>query len=333
MITPTDFDFTIHHIRFTVEATTPIEMGTYKGSALRGAWTGYMRRAYCGAPPNVRTDPLHEAVCPVCYLTSRDTGAEGRRPFALQPPLSRQPRYAPGEPFTFGFTLFGHANMLFPYVLLAVREVGESYGIGRRLDGGRERGRYRLARVTNVDPHNGQEKLLFQEPATMVARPTLAVDAESIARRTQALATQAAANDGRLRLSMLTPLRVINDSHLMRTYAFPPFFQRLVERLYGLGEHFSAQPDRYDRAALRAQVQALLPLAQRVTVEEDRTQWWDVKGYSSRLKKPHYLGGLVGDVTLRSDSWPSLLPYLLWGQSVQLGKNIVKGGGWYQVNA
>jgi len=330
MITPTEFDFSVHHLRFTVEATTPIEMGAYKGSALRGAWTGYMRRAYCGAPPNVRTDPMHEAICPVCYLTSRSTGAESRRPFALQPPLSRQPRYEPGERFTFGFTLFGNAQTLFPYVLLAVREVGESQGIGRRLDGGSERGRYRLVQVTAVDPHSGQVQTLFQEPEMMVMQPTLRVDAEGITRRAQQLATQAAANDGRLQLKLLTPLRVIHENRLMHTYAFVPFFQRLVERLYGLGEHYSADPSRYDRPALRAEVARLLPLAASVTVVEDQTRWWDVKGYSSRLNKPHYLGGLVGDVTLASDEWTTLLPYLLWGQSIQLGKNVVKGGGWYQ---
>ena len=179
------FDFTIHHIRFTVEAATPIEMGEFKGSALRGAWTGYMRHAYCGAPPNVRTDPMHEAICPVCYLTSRDTGSESRRPFALQPPLSRQPRYEPGERFGFGFTLFGNAHALFPYMMLAVREVGESHGIGRRLDagGGRggERGRYRLLQVSAHDPHGALAEILYQEPETMVAQPTLAVTGESIA--------------------------------------------------------------------------------------------------------------------------------------------------------
>lgn len=324
------FDFTIHHIRFTVKATTAIAIGAFKGSALRGAWTGYMRRAYCGAPPGARSDPMHEAICPVCYLTSRDTGAESRRPFALQPPLSRQPVYAPGEQFTFGFSLFGNAQTLLPYVLLAVREVGESHGLGARMDGAR--GRYRLQRVTACDPNSAREETLFASPAATVSRPTLAVSDAGIMQRTDALAAMASASGGRLRLALHTPLRLIQAGALMRSFAFTPFLQRLVERLYGLGEHYGMDPDRYTREALRAEMDRLLPLADRVTIDRDGTEWWDVKGYSSRLKKPQYLGGLVGSVTLATDDWTTLLPYLLWGQSVQLGKNVVKGGGWYSIS-
>lgn len=326
------FDFTIHHIRFTVEATTPIEMGEFKGSALRGAWTGYMRRSYCGAPPAARTDPMHEAICPVCYLTSRDTGSESRRPFALQPPSSRQPRYDVGERFNFGFTLFGNAHALFPYILLAVREVGESYGIGRRLGADGERGRYQLCQVSAHDPHNALVEILFQEPDTLVAQPSLAVTGESIARRAAAAAAIAVYDDDRVQIRLDTPLRLIHQNRLMRRFSTVAFFQRLIERTYGLGQHFSQTPEQFGRSALRKEVEALLPLAEAVQIVDDRTQWWDVKGYSSRLKKPQYLGGLVGSVTLASKSWKQLLPYLLLGESMQLGKNVVKGGGLYRVS-
>ena len=327
----TDFDFTIHHLRFTVEATTPIKMGEYKGSALRGAWAGYMRQAYCGAPPAARSDPMHQAMCPVCYLTSRETGSEGRRPYALQPPLSRQERYEPGERLQFGFTLFGNAHTLFPYVLLAVREVGESYGIGSWLKEIGGRGRYRLVGVSAYDPHRGEEQILFQEPEAMVTSPTLAVTADSIHARAQDLMERVRALDRTVQVRFLTPLRIIHHGGLMRWFTFSFFFQRLLERLYALGEHFDAAPDRFGKPALRETANRLLPLAERVQVVENQTEWWDVKGYSSRLKKPHFLGGLVGSVTLVSDDWPELLPFLLWGQSVQLGKNVVKGGGWFEV--
>ena len=331
----TDFNFTIHHLRFTVEASTPIEMGEYKGSALRGAWAGYMRQAYCGAPAGARTDAMHQAMCPVCYLTSRETGSEGRRPYALQPPLSRQLRYEPGDQFTFGFTLFGNAHTLFPYVLLAVREVGESYGIGSWIKEIEGRGRYRLVEVSAYDPYRDREQTLFREPEVMVTTPTLAVTAESIHARAQDLMERVRVHDRALQINFLTPLRVIHHGGLMRWFTFSFFFQRLLERLYALGEHFDAEhigaPDRFGKPALRETVNHLLPLAERVQVVEDQSEWWDVKGYSSRLKKPHYLGGLVGSVKLVSEDWPALLPYLLWGQSVQLGKNVVKGGGWFEV--
>lgn len=325
------FDFTLHHLRFTAEAVTPILMDEYKGSALRGAWHGYMQKAYCGAPPAARADPLHQAMCPVCYLTSRETGPETRRPFALQPPLSRQRRYEPGERFQFGFTLFNHAQGLFPYVLLALREVGESWGLGQWLEAYRGRGRYRLARVEAWNPHTGEEEVLLAEGSQMVHSPTLAVTAETIQRRSEGMLAELARPGAVLTLTFLTPLRVIYHEHLMHEFVFSFFFQRLLERLYGLAEQFSLNPAAYGRPELIADVERLLPLAAGVQVAADRTRWWDVKGYSKRQEGETKIGGLVGSVELAGVDWAPLLPYLLWGQSVQVGKNVVKGGGWYQV--
>ncbi len=226
------FDFTIHHIRFTVEATTPIEMGEFKGSALRGAWTGYMRHAYCGAPPNVRTDPMHEAICPVCYLTSRDTGSESRRPFALQPPLSRQPRYEPGERFGFGFTLFGNAHALFPYVMLAVREVGETYGIGRRL-GCRRRRAWPLSTAPGVGPRSAPGRVGGD---TLPGTGDDGHPADAGRHRREHCATGSKCGGdciGRRQPRTDpadTPLRLIHQNRLMREFSAVAFFQRLIER-------------------------------------------------------------------------------------------------------
>lgn len=326
------FDFSIHHLRFSVEAATPILMDEYKGSALRGAWHTYMQQAYCGAPPVARNDPLHQAMCPVCYLTNREIGAETRRPYALQPPLSRQLRYEAGEAFEFGFTLFGNAHTLFPYVLLAVREVGGSYGIGGWIPAQGGRGRYRLLSVEAVDPHSQASQTLYRaDGGSMVQSPTVVVTASSIEGHRQSLQAALTRPDGKLTLTFLTPMRLIHHEHLMHWFSFSFFFQRLLERLYALAEQFSPTPESYQRPALIADGQRLLPLAEQVQVVANRTEWWDVKGYSQRKQGVTYIGGLIGSVDLVSQHWPALLPYVLWGQSTQLGKNVVKGGGLYQV--
>ena len=324
-------DFTIHHIRFTAEATTPIAMDPYKGSAIRGAWQAYLNRAYCGAPPALRATPEHQATCPVCYLTHRDTGPESRRPFALRPPLSRQTRYEPGERFHFTFSLFGqHTPFLLPYITLALNEVGETWGLGRYQPELKGRGRFRLARIDAYNPHTGQEETLMPEGQRQIAFPTLAVTQDAIQQRAQRLAHDLAQRHNHLTLEILTPLRLIHQGRLMRRFQFLPFFQRLAERLFALGQHVSPQPQAYSRDALIAYLDQTLPLAREVQVVEDLLTWWDVKGYSSRLKKHHYLGGLVGEITLHAPDWRPLLPLLLWGESTQLGKNVVKGGGWFR---
>ena len=217
-------------------------------------------------------------------------------------------------------------------MLLAVREVGESWGLGQWQEALRGRGRYRLAWVDAWNPHTGEEQTLLAEGGQMVQQPTLAVTAETIQRRTQTLLAASTEPGAVLTLTFLTPLRLIHHGHLMRWFTFSFFFQRLVERLYGLAEHFSPNPVAYQRPNLIADVERLLPLAEKAEVVANRTEWWDVTGYSQRQGGETHIGGLIGSVDLRCDDWSPLLPYLLWGQSTQLGKNVVKGCGAYSIS-
>src|SRR5690606_38842911 len=113
---------------FTVVAETAITFQDFKGSALRGAMAGYLKRTYCPEWRAGQTDPLHQALCPVCQLLSYELtpeeGGDIRRPFALQPPMTEQNSYAPGESFCFGLTLFGNQMAYLPYLVLAVRAAG-----------------------------------------------------------------------------------------------------------------------------------------------------------------------------------------------------------------
>jgi len=343
------FALTVHHLRFTALALTPILMDAFKGSALRGAWHTYLQHHFCPAPESTRNDPLHQNICPVCYLVSRSNGPETRRPFTLQPPLSRQAGYEPGETFQFGFTLLGQAHTLFPYALLAWHEVGETLGLGRFLPGGRHRGRYRLLQVEAYDPHTNRSEVVYDRTrGRTVQMPTVAVTADSIAQRVERMTPSPSlplkgegVREGvRLVLRFLTPLRLIEQERLMHRFRFETFVRRLLERLYGVAEQFGTPTPSPTPSPFRGrvgvgvgeEVRRLWPVIHQVRVVDDRTHWWDVKGHSQRKGGPTYLGGLVGDVVLEAPDWRPLLPYLLWGESLQVGKNVIKGCGLYRVD-
>lgn len=65
----------------------------------------------------------------------------------------------------------------------------------------------------------------------------------------------------------------------------------------------------------------------------NQAPWWDVQGRSSRLEREQQLGGFVGvaDYAAPPEIWPALLPWLIWGMSTHVGKNAVKGSGWYSL--
>jgi len=75
----------------------------------------------------------------------------------------------------------------------------------------------------------------------------------------------------------------------------------------------------------------LYPAADTVQLVRDETHWWDLKGYSSRLGRGQVLGGFVGRAVYSAPDWRPLLPWLLWGVSTHVGKNVVKGCGIYRL--
>ncbi len=324
----------VHLLTFEIRTTTRMVLPPFKGSALRGAWKRTLTQAYCPALPEERAQPGHADTCPACYLTERERDAEARKPYALRPPLTRETDFPPGATLRWGMALFGPAWLLLPYVLSAVKSMGEAHGLGRPLGPQKRRGRFTLQAVYAEHPFRSQHReLIYARPQTLVFVPQNgAIGQEDILQAAQQW-LEGVPPQARLRLRFLTPMRLIVQGRLMRTFAFVPFYQRLVERLFLLAQEFGDPPLEDARAALREVMAATLPLAEQVRVVEDQTWWWDLQGFSTRLQRPQYLSGLMGEVVLEGprEAWAVLLPPLLWGTITQVGKNTVKGQGWYRL--
>lgn len=320
-------DFTATHFRFQVEAVTPVAFDDYTGSALRGAMVGALQRHFC--PAQGQADLTHRAACPVCWLlTYEATAGDARRPYAVEPLLGRQRRFEPGQRFSFGMTLYGQAVALFPYLVLAVSLMGRE-GVGKPAaspspQGRPARGRFSLCTIEEVNPLTGVRLPLMAEGGHMVDMPRQPVTVELVERTAQGLERKLQTTGGRLGLRFLTPTRIVDRGQLVHAPLFRPLFQRLLERVHELQVAFGGGAESPDW-------HGLLALAEQVTLVENRTQWWDVKGHSQRLQREQALGGYVGLAHYEADPvvWRPLLPWLVWGMSTHVGKNAVKGSGWY----
>lgn len=324
---------TAHHLRFTVRAETPIWFHPFRGSALRGALADQLRRSFCPESRTGQDDPFHKAFCPVCQLLSweGDEGVAGdvRRPYALVPQAvngQRSPSVvAPGECFRFGLTLFGERLGYLPYLILAVRAMGEA-GVGQRGANG-ERGRFHLQEIEAFNPLTNEVAQIFAAGANSVRNFTLPVTHEQVMQASATLLEQVNAGSNRLAVSLRTPVRLIQGEHLVQKPLFFPLIKQIVLRVLDLcAQHAEGRPD----FVLKRD---LYPWADAVALVRDETEWWDVSGYSNRLQRPQVIGGLIGSATYHAEDWRPLLPWLVWGQSVQVGKNIVKGCGVLQVAA
>ena len=272
------YTLSLTHLRFTVEALTPVRLSGYPvvcpagnrrasgnaGSQLRGALGNVMRRAYCSGD---RRDPAHTATCPVCWLlAANEHPGKERRGYALIPPLNAPDCYAPGERFSFGLTLFGNALRFLPYFVLAVPEMGRM-GVGAGL------GQFALRQVWAADPlfrdplqGAGESQPVLAEGEALVHTPTLMISAERVVETAGQLAGR-----GRLSLNFLTPMRLIEDGQLLKAPDFGVFFARLLKRLDELNEQFADG----ERRPLE-EVNTLHAFADRVRLIETQTRWVEV---------------------------------------------------------
>jgi hypothetical protein len=327
-------EFAVHHLRFEVEALTTLVLPAHAGPSIRGALWGALQRHFCPLSERDAPDAAHKGICPVCWLmaTEKEEGERGRdvpRPYTVEAPLCSVPganwgpwHFEPGERLAFGLTLFARAVNLFPYLVVAMPLMGQA-GMGLRVDG--RRGRFALRRVEAVNPLTGEAVPLMAEGQTNVRMPEVPVTAASVAAAAGTLQAQVAAG-GQVRLVFWTPTRIVEAGRLSHRPRLGPLFRRLLERLDALRGEYAAEPPVSGR-------EELVALADGVKLVQDFTQWIDLESHSRRLGRHTPVGGFVGTAAYQASpaTWQALLPYLVWGQEVHVGKNATKGDGWYEV--
>lgn len=317
--------FTAHRLRFVAEVQMPIELNEHQGSAIRGALFNVLRRNFCLQPQfnSCQPCPVH-AGCPVSFLlaTVDDEGQRGAdlpRPYTIEPPLGPAPHYVPGDRLEFGLTMFAHALNLFPYIVVAVTAI-QREGIGRKVEAnGWRRGTFVLREIWAENPLTGQRQAVLQADAPLVNVPDIPITHEQILAHLPSPTRRG--SGGEVILTFLTPTRLIEGGRLLHKPLFRPLLQRLFERLSALARSYSDTP-------LELDFRSLLQQAEEVHLVEDNTRWIELDSYSTRRQAHTPLSGFVGQARYIGPMEP-FLPWLLWGQFTHVGKDAVKGNGWY----
>jgi hypothetical protein len=129
-------------------------------------------------------------------------------------------------------------------------------------------------------------------------------------------------------LQFITPLRLVYQEHPVKHISFSPLVQRLLERYLSLEHYYGNQ----ELTISREEKNAWLHLADSIHCTNDEMRWQELRSYSNRQKRSTSIGGLIGDVTFEGDLTP-FLDLLIIGELIHVGKNVVKGGGWYKILA
>lgn len=313
-------NLTLTHLTFDCIAETPIHLDHHwAGNRLRGALGYILLNTTCTQPyRQTIPTPEHAATCPACWLLSHKLDpAHARRAYSIVPPIPSQQIVHPGRRFSFTITLYGDGWQFLPYFVLAVSEMGRT-GVGGRPHG--QRGTFQVASITARNPLTQQEEVLLAPGADYVQVPTLNITWQDT------LNTPYTIHNSQLTINFLTPTRLIHHKRLMKQPNFAVFFRRLLHRIDTLGTQFAAIPRRPV-----AECTALDQIAQQVQTIHSAVEWIELRPRSGRDRQHKPISGFVGQATYRAVDWQPLLPLLLLGQGVQVGKSTTKGNGVYQL--
>lgn len=311
---------TITHLRFDCVATTTLKLGRAQvGDRLRNALASVMLRTICPERERGRTPTAeHVEHCPVCWLLAAEMDpGEVRRAYTLVPPLPAPDLLEPGERFSFVLTLVGRGQHFLPYFVLAVPEMGRS-GVGPG------RGQFELEAIWAVNPLTGAVQPVVEPGSRVVRVPEVALGWGEVAQAAERL--DASLDGDALRVRFHTPTRLVAGDALVKMPDFGVFFQRLLERIDQLGQQFAGELPR-----AREEVAAFQNWSNQVRLVDAQTRWLEVKGWSGRRQQENWLSGFVGTATYRTGEWEPLLPWLVLGQAVQVGKFTVKGNGLFEI--
>lgn len=312
------YDFTARHFTFLCEAITPIQLGPQPGTAIRGALYQAMIALFSPNDPipNVPLDPVR------ALLAAEDeTNARGRdvpRAFSVEPP----PSYTKVEAkrrFSFGVSLFGKADALMPYLFRSVPEMGKT-GIGAG------RGRFRLIRISEANPLNNTSRVIMQH--RQIKEPFLIITHQRMQEEARVRRSD------EVTVNFITPMRLIEGGRLVHKPKLGTLLRRLVERAQLLNDYYSPLPEtNASRDCWKAEWERMSKIGDQIDQEEplfDKTEWINIESYSRARQRSTPIGGFVGKARWKIDS-ANVLIWLLWGQSLHVGKNVAKGDGYFRV--
>lgn len=323
MSAPASFSVALLQLRFSLEAIQPIHLGPQAGAQLRGALWSALRSSACTSP-GVAPHELakHSQHCPMCRLLHLENwpgerGVNPARPLAIRPPLSAHPEsdhiFSQGEIFNLELSLFGDAIEALRYVVKGMLDMGE-IGVGYH------RGRFRLSGVEALNPLNDQSQNLMPRPHLLL-KPQLTVTASDVETYANAL------NPKQLRLRFLTPTQLTAQGQPVNKPTLAILIGRLLERCQSLAQTYTSQDTpQPDWRNLHLKLSALATEVHSLS----STRWVRIESGSRRISERNAMGGFVGDLILEGDLKP-FLPWLVWGSLLHVGKNAVKGGGWYEI--
>lgn len=312
-------DLDIYRFEIVLEMLGELETPKYMGSLLRGAFAWSFRRTVCVTKQPVCDGCLLKANCSYFRIFETELSADHipylkgvkkvPHPFVLTPPIDGKTRYKPGDKLKIGLKLFGSSVQLLPYYVYVFRSIGDN-GIGKN------NSRFKVSGFKAISSDGDEEDVLSEDGKSIktVLSPVRIpqpeeVNSDDVESITLDFSTPVRLQgQGRvmLRSGSITPPMLING--VMRRYL-------ALAGLYGNDGFSDVNPGfNFDK----------------IVIADNDLKLYDWGRYSNRQKTFLDMSGLTGSITL-SGEIKDVIPWLLAGSYVNMGKNTAFGLGQYSV--
>lgn len=352
--------FRLAKFRFTVCARDQIRLPGYKGAVFRGGFGYAFKKVVCVVKGKPCDECLLKQKCIYSYIfeTPPPEDAEILRlypkvphPFVIEPPVTEEQSFAPGESFPFHLILIGNAIDYLPYFIYTFTELGKQ-GIGTG------RGRYDLAQVEGIGLDGKAVEIYTHKTQTLANRYPIIqahqLDHQGLApaashaeerhsvvsarpndnagMKTPAAAFSCEGGSGSatgdnhhstITVSLRTPLRIRFDGHIASRLEFHVLIRNLLRRISSLSYFHCGKK-------LDMDFRGLIEKAATVRQTQSDIRWYDWKRYSTRQEAWMSLGGILGNVLYEGDL-ADFMTLLRLGEYIHVGKGTSFGLGKYEM--
>ncbi len=275
----------------------------YKGSTLRGALGHALKKAVC---------IVKKKECGECLLKSECIYIKFFAPysisipntFVIEPPLDKTNEYREDDELIFDILIFGGANEFLPYIIYAIKNMGEKIGIGKKIEG--ERAKFHLESVrwnNRIIYSSKTEKFEFiKDLPDINLSETENIDDKEFS----------------IKITIETPLRIKVEDHFQSDIPFHVLTRAMLRRASSLLEHYGALPD--------IDYKKIINDASDIKTAEYDITWRDWRRYSNRQKQGMLFGGITGSITYEG-MLAKFIPLIRFSEKVHLGKQTSFGLG------
>lgn len=302
--------------KFTLQVGTHgLELPTFYGSTLRGAFGNALKRISCARRNQQSCHSCSlEDECAYAYLfeTTSPEGAERLksyddvpRPFVMVCTLEGKTHFHAGEEFDVEMRLFGKGIDFVPYVVLAFINLAET-GLGA------SRKPCALKHVTAFHPLRRTEAQVFSVQTHSIRSVNEVLHGRDVLSYLPSKA-------GIVGINLLTPLRIKADGDLISSVQFQHLTRSLLRRISSIMAFHQGIQLGLDYAGISER-------SRQIKLTKDFSSWYEFERYSQRQDSRMKMGGVVGKVEYTGDL-TEFLPFLEIGRWVLAGKNSVFGLG------